>query len=57
MIANAVELCASELPQNVLVDNFIDRQVELGGESGVGEQTKFQLLLVMFVKFTEQVTS
>jgi hypothetical protein len=57
MIANAVELYASELAQNVLVDNFIDRQVELPSEFGLGEQTKFQLLLVLFLKFTEQVTS
>jgi hypothetical protein len=39
-----------------LVDYFIDRQVELPSVFSVGEQTKFQLLLVLFVKFTEQVT-
>ena len=54
---NAVELCASELAEDIVVDNFIDRQVELPSVFGVGEQAKFQLLLVLFVKLTEQVAS
>jgi hypothetical protein len=29
----------------------------LPSEFGLGEQPKFQLLLVLFLKFTEQVTS